>query len=192
MSGVQNQKRGDDHRDDAAKKPVVNAVVFSSPGTEIRKKDFLQFAFFRNEEIISCYQNVMQRIRGLGQKKLLGNMLERKNSIKQKFLGKIDATGISFSSRTSSITSSDVRYILDTDLRPVNTIVEVFTFVMKKERKELELFVKLADLEENHDVKEIFLEQARICKEHIRNLENDFASLSPQAPGDDDVDIDAF
>lgn len=142
--------------------------------------------------MISCYQNAIQRLRGRGQKKLLGNMLERKNSIKQKFLGEIDATGISFTGKTNSITSSAVRYILDTDLRPVNTVVEVFTFVMKKEQKELELFVKLADLEENHDVKEIFLEQARICKEHIRNLETDFASLSPQASGDDDVDIDAF
>jgi rubrerythrin len=192
MSDVQNQKRGDDQRGDAAKKPVVNAVVFSAPASEIRKKDFLQFAFFRNEEMISCYQNAMQRLRGRGQKKLLGNMLERKNGIKDKFLREIDATGIFFTGKTNSITSSAVKYILDTDLRPVNTMVEVFTFVMKKERKELELFLKLADLEENQDVKEIFLEQASICKDHIRNLENDFASLTSQASHDDDVDIDAF
>lgn len=191
MSDVQNQRESDDRHGDAADKTFVNAVVFSASASEVRKKDFLQFVFFRNEEIISCYQNAMQRIRGSGQKKLLTNMLERKNGIKVKFLRDFNTSGISFSSTTNGITSPAVKYILDTDLRPVNTVTDVFAFISRKERKELDLFGKLADLEENQEVKEIFLEQVRICKEHLRNVEADFASLASQA-SHNDVDIDAY
>jgi hypothetical protein len=171
--------------------PRRDEVVFFQ--SEIRKKDFLQFVYFRNEEIISCYKNAVQRIRGSGQKKLLLDMIERKIKFKEKFLYELGGTGISLTltGRTNSITSSAVKYILDTDLRPVNTITDVYGFISKKEQKELELFGKLADLEENPEVKEIFLDQTRICKEHIANLEMDFADLTSQAALGE-VDLNAY
>jgi hypothetical protein len=84
-----------------------------------------------------------------------------------------------------------VKYILDTDLQPVNTITDVYGFISKKEQKEFELFDRLADLEENPEVKEIFLEQTRNCKEHISNLEMDFADLTSQAALGE-VDLNAY
>jgi hypothetical protein len=188
LTAIQNlEKRNDSFCGmDTENKPMFDTVVFHQ--SDIRKKDFLQFVFFRNEEIISCYQTAMHRIRGSGQKKLLSDMIERKNRIKENILEELAGTGDSFTGKINCFASSDVKYLLDTDLRPVNSIIDVFSFISKKEQKELELFGRLADLEENPDVKEIFLEQSRICEEHISDLEIDFTNLTLEAASSD-VDI---
>jgi rubrerythrin len=176
MSVVKNQETKNDRLNDTGTIPLVEAVIFSQ--TEIRKKDFIQFVLVRNDELASCYQNAAQRIRGSGQKKLLSNMLTRKKEVSEKLIQKLGQTEYSSSHTTGSIMSSAVQYMLDSDLRPVTTIIDVFIFMMKKEQKDLELFGRLADLEENVDVKEIFLQHTRVCKEHIGLLEVDFATLT--------------
>jgi hypothetical protein len=189
IAEIQNQEIKTDHYSDTDNKPFVDAALFSK--STIRKIDFLQFVYFRNEELISCYQNAVQRVRGCSQKKLLATMLERKNNIKEKLHMELDGTVASFTGKTNRTTSSAVKYLLDTDLRPVNSIIDVFSFISKKEQKELELFSRLTDLEENPEVKEIFLEQSRICKEHISDLEIDFTNLTLEAASSD-VDINEF
>jgi hypothetical protein len=175
MSDAQKQEEGNSDSGSTRNNSVVDAVVFSQ--SEIRKNDFLQFVFLRNEELISCYLNIIRRVRGSGQKKLLTNMVERKKESRKVVLRKLGKDDFSELLAADGNISSMTKYMLDTDLRPVNSIIDVFAFISKKEQKELELFSRLAELEENSEVKEIFLEQTGVCKEHIEDLEADFAHL---------------
>jgi hypothetical protein len=176
ITGTQKQEIRTSQYGEMGNGPGVDAVVFSQ--TEIRKKDFLIFVLLRNKELLSCYQNAAQRIRGSGQKKLLLNMVERKNQAEQQLVKKIGSSESPVQHSKDSILSSEMKYMLDTDLRPVNTVTDVFQFILKKEQKELDLFGRLADLEENSQVKKIFLDTIQVCKEHIGALETDYAPLA--------------
>jgi hypothetical protein len=176
ITDTQKQEIGTSLYGEMGNQPVDEAVVFSQ--TEIRKKDFLIFVLLRNNELLSCYQNAAQRIRGSGQKKLLLSMVERKKQAEQQVLKKLGSSESPVQRSTDSILPSVMQYMLDTDLRPVNTVTDVLQFMLKKEQKELDLFGRLSDLEENFEVKKIFLDHMLVCKEHIGALETDYVPMA--------------
>ena len=156
--------------------PVVEAMVFSPD--EPRKKDFVQFFLFRCREMRSCYENIARLIRGSAQKKLLANMAKRKKNHERSLLAVMENPAERADKEERQVLTPLVQYMLDTNLRNLTTINEVFVFISNKEKKELDLFSRLADLEEDTIVKTLFFEQSQACREHIAGLEDDFSHVS--------------
>jgi rubrerythrin len=176
MAETQLQESGNSRFAEDNAEPVVEAVVF--PSLEPRKREYFQFFLFRSLELKSCYENIARMIRGTTQKKLLMNMVERKRVAERKLRAILGETNANSNLRERQVLSPFTQYMLSTDMRPVNSINEVFIFISKSEQKDLELYSRLADLEENPEIKNIFLEQTRVCRQHISSLEDDFAHMT--------------
>ncbi|HUI93499.1 MAG TPA: hypothetical protein VLX68_14735 [Chitinivibrionales bacterium] len=156
--------------------PVVEAVIFSQD--EPRRNDFIQFFLFRCREMRWCYENIARLIRGSAQKKLLKNMAERKRNHERSLIAAMGNADEIMDKTERQVLSPFVQYMLDINLRNLTTINEVFIFISNKEKKELELFSKLADLEENDVIKGLFLEQSQACRGHLSGLDEDFSHVT--------------
>ncbi len=176
MTEAEPQKNADSRTDFGAANPVTEAMVFSIEKAQHR--DFYQFFLFRCQQLRSCYENMARMIRGTAQKSLLMNMAGRKREMEQKLRMSLGMNDAESAEGEESVLSPFVQYMLNCDMKPVNTINEVFIFISKKEQKELELYSRRADFEEDSGIQRLFIEQMHAVREHLRGLEEDFAHVT--------------
>ncbi len=141
-------------------------------------RDYLRFAIQRAVGSAESYRNAAQIVGG-DRRGLLYFMAGHKN--RQAISLKINDPDSGFSifeSGTNGTSGSVASYFIDTEFKPLDTLDEVFLFIFRKEHKSLDIYIKLAQLERDLEVRTLFLYLIQLQTEDIFRLESEFTKLS--------------
>lgn len=141
--------------------------------------DYLDFTVKQLNQVIVCYDKISRTILDAEQKRLI----EFITHIKRKTLEKLRTVHNHYNIENSSSYNycSLTDYLADINVKPMSTIDETFLFLFKKERAFLDLYTKLAKLEEDTDTKRFFYFIVEEIRDHIRLLGTEFKSMK-QSP----------
>ncbi|MCU0608344.1 MAG: hypothetical protein MUF22_01065 [Chitinispirillaceae bacterium] len=135
-------------------------------------RDYFRFCLRRCFEAIKSYENAANMIQDTEIKSFFENMaLLKKNEFRQ--LREIDFQEICFSDlNNTSPVDAMTMYMLDAGLCPVDTLEEACDFALRNEYANLQMYLRLSDLENESRTKRLFLFLVEQEKSHLQQIQN--------------------
>jgi hypothetical protein len=168
-------------------KPTVDNAPSAPVADTTALSDYIHFALHRCTEAADAYANaarvVPRGLRSLFLSTLAIAKREQALSLRQLLRGDCyllePATG---TNAHATPAPSIVSYLLDVGLKPVSSLMDVFSFALKRERKTYDLYAKLAELEDDADVKSLLEYLVRLQQTQLTYTETLFSQLMQAGP----------
>ncbi|MBD3316510.1 MAG: hypothetical protein GF344_12045 [Chitinivibrionales bacterium] len=149
--------------------------------------DYIHFALHRCTEAADAYANaarvVPRGLRSLFLSTLAIAKREQALSMRQLFRG--DCYLLSSTREENARNGqapSMVSYLLDVGLKPVSSLMDVFSFAIKREQKTLDLYTKLSELEDDPDVRTLLNYLVKLQRSQVTYTETLYRRLVQAGP----------
>ncbi len=154
--------------------------------------DYLHFAVHHCSEAADVYSGVTQLVLDTSAVAFLNSIARKKWLMASQLSSYLNQQCYLLDNRDEDpMTVSISNYLLDVDLHAASSIDEVFLYAFKKEHRSTDMFAKLAGLEQNESVRQLFYHLVERQHEFIRFMEAELVKLRmsnrtaqrPYAPG---------
>lgn len=169
--------------------PTPNPETRSSapPSKNNPLADYVHFALHRCTEAADAYANaarvVPRGLRSLFLSTLAIAKREQALSLRQLLRGECYLLDpVRGGSVHENPAPSVVSYLLDVGLKPVSSLMDIFSFAIKRERKTLDLYAKLAELEDDPDVESLLEYLVTLQRAQVNYTETLFSQLMQAGP----------
>ncbi|MBD3344597.1 MAG: hypothetical protein GF401_06010 [Chitinivibrionales bacterium] len=140
--------------------------------------DYLNFAILRACEALEKYANAAKMVSTPKERNLLKYMARRKRYQAMKLQSEFpEACYFMQQNAETDSGTSIANYLLDVNLKPLDNLEDTFFYILRNERKILNMYKKLIQLEKDFEVKVLFKYLTKLQSQDIQCLEWEFARL---------------
>jgi len=153
---------------------IHHAFVVS--GDEDRLSDYLAFSIYRSLNAATMYENAARMVHGKEVKSFLKDMADLKRYESDRITR--------YHQNSHRMSGDDMRplpidpmamYCIDVDCNPIGSMDDACRFALKKELNNMQLYMRLSDLEMDPSIKKFFTFLVQLQKAHVQFVQNQLA-----------------